>query len=200
MDPQVIMPNLPNMGMISALYTRYDVLTDEFIQRWLYQLYGDHRIDPQYLFVSEQGRHELRLALEAFPVFKYGVDRRRIKDHELCQYPNYATGNQMHVVMLPTLEEKMLLVGNLVIHTPLADILANIKVDPTLPPDVIRAVNPDGSTAGVLDLALSPQEAIGVADDPALSSLLQEVRTKLCSGVMTINEARTMLGMPEYGK
>src|SRR5690242_13813170 len=118
MEHRTIMPGSflePQQAMVSALYRTYDVLTDEFIQRWLYQLYADHRIDPEYLFVSEQGRRDVRKVFEAMPRAFWFAGTGMTVDDIVSRYANQSTGTQMHVVVLPTLEDKMLMVGNLVI-------------------------------------------------------------------------------------
>ena len=122
MDKQIIMPTVPEMGMISFLSKEYDVLTDELIQRWLFQLYNDHLIDPEYLFVSNQGRQDIRKVLQGAPYsyrWQHAGEEWTVVDDLISRYPNHSTGTALHVVVLPTLPEHTLLVGNLVLPKPL---------------------------------------------------------------------------------
>jgi hypothetical protein len=111
---EVIMPsNLLHQALISCLQYEYDVLTDEEIQRVLYKLYCDYRIGPEYLFVSQKGRHELRLIMENEPSFYLFANTGRTVDDLVSQYCNKSTGTMMHVVVLPMLPENTLLFGML---------------------------------------------------------------------------------------
>ena len=116
MSKHIIMPNLPNMAWYSLLSQKYEVLTDEFIQRWLMQLYNDYLIDPEYLFVSKQGEQDVRLAVAAMPVMSYFVDVKKALDTAVVRYANYTTGRLSDVVTLPTLPENTLCLGNLYLH------------------------------------------------------------------------------------
>jgi len=115
MENQIIMPTRLNPGMISVIRKEYDVLTNDLIQRWLSWLYNDHLIDPQYLFVSEQGKYDLVRVIENMPEIRYFYDKLLPIDELIMQYTNYATGTKMHVAVLPTLPSKTLLFGNLVL-------------------------------------------------------------------------------------
>lgn len=115
MRKQIIMPTPLNPELLSLLSRPYEDLTDEFIQRWLYQLYFDHRIDPEYLFTNQKGRHDLRKIIESLQWC--GPFGGRAVDDILSRYLNQSTGTLMHIVTLPTLSDNLLLVGNLVLHS-----------------------------------------------------------------------------------
>ena len=110
MNKQIIMPNIPGMGLISLLSKPYDELTDEFIQRWLYQLYNDHLIDPEYLFVNEKGKREVHRIMESMQGY-----RRPANNDLVSRYVNQTTGTPMYIVTLLTSPDNLLLVGNLVL-------------------------------------------------------------------------------------
>lgn len=117
MQKQIIMPTPLNPELISLLSRPYEVLTDEFIQRWLYQLYCDHLIDPEYLFTNQKGRRDLRTVIESMQGYWRFWATGLAVDDILSRYINQSTGTVMHIVVLPTLPDNLLLVGNLVIHT-----------------------------------------------------------------------------------
>lgn len=116
-EKTVIMPMHLNPGMISVLSKHYepDALSNELIQRWFYQMYTDHLIDPEYLFVSEKGRTELQHILARSHATCFRILDIYAIDALWNRYPNQWTGTILHVVTLPTLPDDTLLVGNLVL-------------------------------------------------------------------------------------
>jgi hypothetical protein len=97
--------------MISFIQFKYAEFTDEFIQRILVRLYSDDLINPDYLFVNEKGRNDIRPVLENAPdrLFFAG----RAVDDIASRYTNRTTGKAMHIVVLPTLPDNLLCLGNL---------------------------------------------------------------------------------------
>ncbi len=112
MDRSIVMPNLPGAGFISTLSRAYKDLTDTFLQQWFYDLYLAHQLDPPYLFVSPKGRIDLRRAMESLQARRYLGATGQTIDDLTSRYPNQVTGTMLYVVVLPTLPETLLLVGN----------------------------------------------------------------------------------------
>lgn len=107
-------------GRISFISTSYanQELTYEFLCNWFFQLYRSLQLDPELLFVNEKGRHDLqkmmhRLLMEQ--AFRFSP----VEDALISgRFANPITGHQMHIAILPTLPDGMMLVGDLVIGVP----------------------------------------------------------------------------------
>src|SRR5713226_6483554 len=103
--------SLPGAGMIAIVSKRYDILTDEFIQQWLYDLARDYRIEPEYLLVSQEGQRALRhLVAEDLRLYYWMVDYVDLNQSDKAErakwYPNKITGNALTIVVFPGLPEK----------------------------------------------------------------------------------------------
>ena len=104
--------------MITVISKRYETLTDEFIQQWLYDLVRDYQVEPEYLLVSHEGQRALRrLVAEDIRLYHWAVDYmdvdQRDKAERAERYPNKITGNALTIVVFPGLPEKTLCLASM---------------------------------------------------------------------------------------
>lgn len=94
--------NITSMPHACLRAKMYEVTFDA-IQRVLEEAYMTRRVDPQYLFCSEDDRK----------LFVMKADPRDPEEpaKEIAQLVNQTTGKLMHIVTLPELENGTLLFG-----------------------------------------------------------------------------------------
>lgn len=102
----------PKVALLPVLGRDYKELTDDLLQQWFYDLYRDYQFDPEYLFVSPKGRHDIRRAMESLLSHRFFGMTGQTVDDLTSHYPNRLTGTMLHVVVLPTLPDHTLLVGD----------------------------------------------------------------------------------------
>jgi len=107
--------SLPGAGMIAVLGRRYETLTDEFIQQWLSDLVRVYLVNPDYLLVTEQVRHDLyRIVMSDVYMSHWAFQYARNDKGEVAEcYPNKFTGKPLTIVVFPGLPEKTLMVASL---------------------------------------------------------------------------------------
>lgn len=109
-------PHMPydssDFALIECAQGHYSgILTMEPIDALLYRLYCEYLVNPDYLFVSEEGKKQLSAQRANFRhLYPLNVS---FYFREIELYPNQYTGKRLHVVVLPTLPDDTFLVGNL---------------------------------------------------------------------------------------
>jgi len=102
--------SLPGAGMIAMVSKRYNTITDEFIQQWLYDLYEKYMVQPEYLLVSQATSDEIHYMLME-EMYSHGYIRI-YADNEQGEreerYPNKITYQPLRIVVFPGLPEKTL--------------------------------------------------------------------------------------------
>lgn len=107
--------SLPGVGLIAMVSKRYETLTDGFIQEWLYDLYCDYLVTPDYLLVSQEVRNELHRIVIA-DLHMYGWFNRYAQDEsgEVAErYPNKVGGPPLTIVVFPDLPENTLFLASM---------------------------------------------------------------------------------------
>ena len=109
--------SIPGVDMIAVLGRRYVELSDELIQQWLYELVRVRLVEPDYLLVTQETRHELRRLIASDLRMATWLAQQRWNDKgEFAErYPNKVTGGSLAIVVFPGLPEKTLFVGSLLI-------------------------------------------------------------------------------------
>jgi hypothetical protein len=107
--------SLPGVGIIAVIGRQYETLTDEFIQQWLYDLYRDYLVTPDYLLVSQEVRHELhRIVMSDLHMYSWVTRNAQDDRGEVAErYPNRITGKSLTMVVFPGLPEKTLFLASM---------------------------------------------------------------------------------------
>src|SRR5450755_45074 len=104
---------VPSAGLIPFLRKNYEMLSDDLLQEWFYELFLQHMIDPSYLFVSLKTQDALFRIMREEP---YSTALRYLPFQEgplSSRYLNRVTGRLLHVVVLPTLPDAAFFLGDL---------------------------------------------------------------------------------------